>query len=1397
MKHLVFVLTVVFAVAAFSSAFSEVVTYDDSWSEAGFNLISQSPSGVEVVFSIRRMAIEDLMVDGQTMKVVQLPGVFLPNDAGAPNLPGTGRFIAIPQGATANVQILSSRVEVIEDIEIAPAPPIPLETDDSPPVYHKDMSIYSRNAYYPDSPVKLSEPSKMRGVDYVILGITPFQYNPVTRELLVYRDLRVQIDFIGGSSDFGEDRLRSRYWEPILQGNLLNYASLPELDFNRFPEVVSEDENFEYVIIVPDDSDFIAWADTIKNWRNLQGIRTGVVTLSEIGGNFSFLIEQYIGNAYYNWEIPPVAVLLLSDYQMSGEGYGITSPTWNNYCVSDNIYADIEGNDDLPDIAIARITAQDAAHLATTINKFLDYERTPPTAANFYDEPLIAGGWQTDRWFILCCEVIHGFLEHRLGKHPVRQYAGYSGGAPPEWSTNQNTWMIIDYFGPEGLGYIPETPSHLTNWNGNADGINAAINSGAFIVQHRDHGDIDGWSEPHYLIPDLAGLHNDDYPFVFSMNCLTGKFNHYSECFAEAFHREEHRALGVTAASEVSYSFVNDTYTWGMYDCIWPDFDPGYGYDPIGPSNSRVCFASAYGKYYLEASGWPYNTSNKVHTYHLFHHHGDAFITLFSEVPQNLTVSHDPVMYSGVKEFTVTADVGAIIALTVNGEIIGVAEGTGLPFPIQIAPQQAGNTMVVTVTKMNYHRYTEEVPIVPATGAHVVYDSLEINDSSGNNNGLLDYAEDVYLSITVKNIGTATANNVNVFISTDDSYATILDSLENYGDIPAGSTKVVTDGFEIEASPLIPDLHVITFAQTATSDDGVWTSHFNILAHSPTTEFESVAIADSAGNNNGNLDPGETVDFHVTVKNKGTSDAFDIWVELGCDHPDITVPGDPAFIPSLASGEEVVVVFSGVSADLYTPNGSEVWFTLDFSARGGYTHSDDFTVLVGDLRFLPTGPDGYGYRAYDMWETFGAPEYDWLEIAPMAGGNGTVIDLADDQTARVGLPFTFRYYGRDFNRISICSNGWIKIGYTTNTSRWNSPIPTSWDPNNIIAACWCNLNPDNGGQICCYYDTTNHRCIVEWYQVPHYTNIGPNTFQIMLLDPAYYPTPSGDGEIILNYQELANLAMCSVGMENHNGEIGLQYLFNDSYSQHAMPIETPCAIRFTTVADGVSNLVLTMTPLDPPVVIPPEGGYFEYSVVIDNLGPLPIDIDIWTDVIAPNGTPFGPLLLRTGKTLPPSSVTERTVTQYVPGRAPSGEYTYWGHLGDYPSSVETEDSFLFTKEPGDFTGLSRFTEWTVIGWEEGEALASLAIPEDYYLAQSFPNPFNARTTISYQLPVSSQVKLEVYNVLGQKVATVVDEKQQAGYRSVSWDASEVSSGLYFYKLTAGDFTETRRMMVVK
>jgi len=91
-----------------------------------------------------------------------------------------------------------------------------------------------------------------------------------------------------------------------------------------------------------------------------------------------------------------------------------------------------------------------------------------------------------------------------------------------------------------------------------------------------------------------------------------------------------------------------------------------------------------------------------------------------------------------------------------------------------------------------------------------------------------------------------------------------------------------------------------------------------------------------------------------------------------------------------------------------------------------------------------------------------------------------------------------------------------------------------------------------------------------------------------------------------------------------------------------------------------------------------------------------------------------------------------------------------------------------------------------------------AIPDQFILQQNYPNPFNPKTVISYQLPTLSQVELSIYNILGQKVATLVSEKQPIGMYKVEWDASAYSSGIYLYKLTTDNgFSKTKKLVLLK
>ena len=1034
-------LTLVFYAQVFMAQ-SQRFSYQDSWGTQGMNLMKQDNHNVKLNISLQDFSLNPETIDGLKMNAITMKGAFLPGDEGAPDMPVFSRYVAVPRGATVKVNVLNERVEQFENMEIAPAPRIPKDNEQGPLHYEKNPAIYSKDAFYPQDFVMVSEPMKIRGVDVVIVAVSPFQYNPVTKKLIVHRDVKLEVSFEGGTGHFGEDRLRNRWWEPILRDMVINEASIPELPKTRtFTNNGREDEGCDYLIITPDDATFKAWADSIRVFRTKQGILTKVVTTTDVGGNTTSAIEQYVNDAYNNWAIPPAAVLLMADYGTSGNT--IISPTYNNYCASDNIYADVDG-DQLPDVVFARMTAQNEGHLQTMVTKVLNYERTPPTNPDFYAHPITAMGWQTERWFQLCSEIVAGFLENELGKSVSRENAIYSGNPDGGvWSTATNTATILDVFGEDGLGYIPDSPDYLDDWGGNASRINEDINNGAFILQHRDHGYEQGWGEPAYSSSDIDGLTNEDLTFVFSVNCLTGRFDYSSECFAEKFHRSQYGALGIIAATQVSYSFVNDTYVWGMYDNMWPDFLPDYGTNPEA-RGVIPAFANAAGKYFLEQSNWPYNGNNKEVTYHLFHDHGDAFSTVYYEVPQYLSVDHDEVLLSGLDYFTVKANEGALICLSIGDQILATAEATGNEQEIAIPPQDPGIYIDIVITLQNYYRYQNQIEVIPPEGAYCMYDDHTINDTCGNGNNKPEFNENILINLSMKNLGIEDAANVMVTLSSQDSYIEFMDDSEDYDSILAGQTVNRDLAYKFHITDDVPDQHQAKIDITATdANDSTWNSKFFMVVSAPKLSLGNMIIDDSElGNDNGRLDPGETAIMKIATSNKGHCVAYNVVCTLTSYNQFITVEEEEQTIPMLslfgAAYPEYTVT---VSDD--APDGIIAQMHYHVTTAG-YSETKNYYPKIG--LFL------------EDWETGNFDKYNWVQGGdlpwqitmeyPYQGyfhvRSG---EISDNQTSELSISYevmsddNIRFYKKvsseiDFDKLKFYIDGQLRGTWSGTSTGW-------------------------------------------------------------------------------------------------------------------------------------------------------------------------------------------------------------------------------------------------------------------------------------------------------------------------------------------------------------------------
>ncbi|TKJ42583.1 hypothetical protein CEE37_02525 [candidate division LCP-89 bacterium B3_LCP] len=224
------------------------------------------------------------------------------------------------------------------------------------------------------------------------------------------------------------------------------------------------------------------------------------------------------------------------------------------------------------------------------------------------------------------------------------------------------------------------------------------------------------------------------------------------------------------------------------------------------------------------------------------------------------------------------------------------------------------------------------------------------------------------------------------------------------------------------------------------------------------------------------------------------------------------------------------------------------------------------------------------------------------------------------------------------------------------------------------------------------------------------------------------------------------------------------------------------------------DVELSMDPQGIPIIIPASGGSFDYTIDVQNTGTDPAETHLWIDVTLPDGSNYGPVLGPVMLNLPAGFSATRDRTQAIPGAAPGGDYSYNGYMGIYPAIVWDDASFEFEKSGTDYG--STLGSWTTWG-DDLSVVNNLKQATEYELCKAYPNPFNPSTVLRFKSQDASKVNLTVFDISGRKVVELINGWRDAGIHEVTFDASKLTSGIYFYRFIHGNNNQTGKLVLLK
>jgi hypothetical protein len=1007
-----------------ASAMQQITLTGQKSSGRAVKLSGATSTNIILNISLPGLNAEEKSTKDGSYLLLSVPDYGYSTELGCPKLPVLSEWVEIPQGAMVDAVLDINTSESFDlkdkgfDKRIIPVqlpiPKVPGGGDNVP--FSIDKAIYTKDAFYGEAKVTVSEPVQLRGHRAVLVSFWPVAYNPANGDVKVITKAKITLKLSGADLDKTSSMItkyRSSVFDSQISSALLNYGqyqstskTVPALPINEL--IIVGDQYYEAL-------------QPLVAWDTQRGFRTVVTRTSEIpGGADTTNIRLYIKNQY-NGDNPPDFVLLVGDTNTVPAHIAMVSA---GQPITDLYYSTVGGTDYMPDFYISRISVTDTNQLHDYIVKYLGYQQ---------------GQWTGD----------HSWMQKAFFTASTDNYTVTEGTDNYCIALSRAHGIICD--------------SAYQRLGGSTADITDAFNNGITIMTYTGHGSTTSWATPAFYQNNVNALTNDEmFSFVTSFACLTGDFA-IDECFGETWIRAANKgAVAYFGSSEESYWDEDDILQKKLYHAF---LDSGYAW--IG---GMVVKAK------LDYFGYWGNIATTKRYFEMYNILGSGSIDLYNRQPLAISVSHPITIPIGPTAVNVTVTAGtalqnALVCLTSmsTGEqmAVGYTDGSGsVSLDVETS---AIDSIKIVVTAHNCEPYIGRIEVA-SPGPFVVHYKHSIIDSTGNNNGLANPGEYISMPLWVKNYGNVVSSGtVKGTLRTSSSQVAIVDSFYNFGLVYPGDSAIYASGYKFSVAGACSNGTVIPFVlECHDTDTIVWKTTFNITIYSHKLIYSTYSIIDpSPANNNGFAEPGETDSLRLTIKNTGLQDAENVIARITSSDPYVSIIADSADYGTINVGE------TGFSTIPYTVTFGTPptrpyfgWINVEMRAYGNQlVFTDSFSISIAAPGFYDSVEDSLITASYQTGYLWHTTEYTSYSPATCwrcgVGDYGNYVDTMNSSLitpefvtgSAANISFWHKYWMEttyDYGYIEYSIDGgktWIELdNYTGTLSNWTLQ---SYDVNDI------------------------------------------------------------------------------------------------------------------------------------------------------------------------------------------------------------------------------------------------------------------------------------------------------------------------------------------------------------